>query len=234
MTYEYKQHYRRKLPHIHSPNATFFVTFRLSGAIPKAVLRDWQAKRDQMTAYLEKNGPALEKQELRRTFNREWFAKMEAALDRAETGPTWLKDERVAKVVYDSILHRNDKEYHLSCCCVMSNHAHVVFRPFLTDQELIESKKDGVPRFECKEPTMPVIMQSLKGYTARKANQILGRTEPFWDAESYDHEIRSGEEFRRIYRYVINNPVKAGIVKNWRDHPWTWVRDNDDQSKRAG
>ena len=81
---------------------------------------------------------------------------------------------------------------------------------------------------------MPVIMQSLKGYTARKANQILGRTEPFWDAESYDHEIRSGEEFRRIYRYVINNPVKAGIVKNWRDHPWTWVRDNDDQSKRAG
>jgi len=31
-------------------------------------------------------------------------------------------------------------------------------------------------------------LQSVKGYTAREANRLLGRTgQPFWQAESYDH-----------------------------------------------
>lgn len=39
---EYKQFYRRKLPHIHAPGATLFVTFRLAGSIPKSVIEHWK------------------------------------------------------------------------------------------------------------------------------------------------------------------------------------------------
>ena len=78
------------------------------------------------------------------------------------------------------------------------------------------------------DPTLAAIMQSLKGYTARRANQIIGRTGRFWDTESYDREIRDAEEFRRVVRYVINNPVKAGIVPSWEDYKWTYLKPDEE------
>src|SRR5438552_1921602 len=40
------------------------------------------------------------------------------------------------------------------------------------------------------------LLKSLKGYTAYQANRVLGRTgEPFWQRESYDHWVRSQEEW---------------------------------------
>jgi len=65
-------------------------------------------------------------------------------------------------------------------------------------------------------------MKSLKGYTAREANKVLNRTGAFWEEESYDHEIKDGEEFGRVVRYVLNNPVKAGLVNHWSEWPWNY------------
>jgi len=45
MSFGYKPFYRRKLPHIHPPGATFFVTFRLAGSIPKVVLEQWKSEK---------------------------------------------------------------------------------------------------------------------------------------------------------------------------------------------
>lgn len=222
MPHEYRQYYRRKLPHRHSPNTILFVTFRLFGSIPKPVLREWKSKRDFLLSKQSKGGNSSELSE----FHREWFVRFESLLDRAETGPTWLKDERVARLVYDSILYRTGAEYDLSAFTVMSNHAHVVFKPFVDERSLTEIRADGRLRFDSDHPTMDVIMKSLKGYTARRANQILNRSGQFWDSESYDHEVRNEAEFRRIIEYVQNNPVKAGIVKEWREYPWTWVKDS--------
>jgi len=37
--------------------------------------------------------------------------------------------------------------------------------------------------------------------------------------------VRDGEELQRILRYVVNNPVKAGLVEHWRDWTWTFCED---------
>jgi putative DNA methylase len=68
---------------------------------------------------------------------------------------------------------------------------------------------------------MRTIMQKLKGTTAYAANQILGRTGRFWKDESYDHRIRSQEEFDNIIRYVERNPVKAGPVDSIEKWQWS-------------
>ena len=78
--------------------------------------------------------------------------------------------------------------------------------------------------YETVDLTLAVIMKSLKGYTAHEANRILNRRGTFWEAESYDHFVRNDAEYDRIVRYVLNNPVKAGLVKNWRDWKWNWRR----------
>ena len=64
-------------------------------------------------------------------------------------------------------------------------------------------------------------LQTLKGYTAREANRLLGRTgQPFWQAESYDHAVRDDRESDRIKAY-IEDPVKAGLVANVEDYLWS-------------
>src|SRR6266568_1792403 len=82
----------------------------------------------------------------------------------------------------------------------MPNHVHVIFQP------LAEMSK---------------VMRWLKGRTARLSNRILGRTgTTFWQDESFDHWIRSPEEFQDLIAYIENNPVKAGLVDVPRQ--WRW------------
>ena len=102
-----------------------------------------------------------------------------------------------------------------------ANHVHVVFTPL----PMRSSKTDNTTQTNslCYN-TLSTIMQSLKGYTARKANLLLGRSGPFWQHESYDHVIRDPSEWQRIVTYVLNNPVKAGLVDTWEKWQWSYCR----------
>lgn len=227
---EYKQFYRRKLPHIHSPGATLFVTFRLAGSIPKSVIEKWKQEKlwlEKESERLAKNKTASQNQkESFLNFYRRWFAKFEDVLHKEESGIVWLKDEAVANLVSESLKYRDGKVYKLKVFCIMSNHVHVVFTPLLNEKSLTEVKSSNPLRYESSEATLGEIMQSLKGYTAHEANKILHRAGQFWEVESYDHEVRNAEELDRIVKYVLNNPVKAGLVKDWREWQWNWLAEN--------
>jgi REP element-mobilizing transposase RayT len=65
-------------------------------------------------------------------------------------------------------------------------------------------------------------MQSLKRFTAREGNRMLGLTgRPFWQEESYDRVVRDETEFLRIARYIEMNPVKAGLVTAPEEFLWS-------------
>jgi REP element-mobilizing transposase RayT len=67
-------------------------------------------------------------------------------------------------------------------------------------------------------------MHSLKRHTAHEANLILGRDGTFWQHENYDHFARDEAELERIIKYVLYNPVKAGLVKEQKDWKWTYCK----------
>jgi type I restriction enzyme R subunit/putative DNA methylase len=68
----------------------------------------------------------------------------------------------------------------------------------------------------------PKFMKTLKGFTAREANKLLGGTgEPFWQHESYDHWVRGPDEFTRIIAYIEENPVRAGLSRTAEEYPWS-------------
>ena len=74
------------------------------------------------------------------------------------------------------------------------------------------------------DPKVPLaqITKTIKGYSARKANEILDRTgDPFWAIESYDHWVRDLKEFNNIARYIEYNPVKAGLAQHPEDWKWS-------------
>jgi putative transposase len=229
-TYEYKQFSRRTLPHIHSPGATLFVTFRLHGSIPKVVLRQWEHERSDLLKTISvlcdsdiNEAIDLALSERVRVFNRQWFAKYEEVLHAASSGPNWLKDAQIAQVVANAFHHLDEQAYGLHAYSIMSNHAHVAFTPLLNERTVHKKPDSARTEFVSTDPTLSAIMKSLKGFTAREANKLIGRKGTFWQAESYDREIRDEAEFWRTIRYILNNPVKAGLVRDWRDYPFSWL-----------
>jgi hypothetical protein len=246
---DYKEFYRRNLPHFQPAGATFFVTFRLAGSIPRAVLERWRVeqaaslRREQSREKTDQQAQAggvtnrtqtqasgvryLEEQRRR-------FAMIEKYLDKSETGPLWLKNERVADMVSDSLRYRDGKVYRLDAFCVMPNHVHVVFAPLpvVAHAASLRSVDDSDPAGESTqagsvryvERSLASILHSLKSFTSNQANKLLDRKGQFWEHESFDHCVRDEEEWARIIAYVLNNPVKAGLIGNWREWRWTYSR----------
>lgn len=86
----------------------------------------------------------------------------------------------------------------------MPNHIHVVF-------ELLS-----------KEKNVGEIVGSIKKYSARRANQILKQEGAFWQAESFDRLVRDEVELYFTIKYVLLNPVNAGLVENWEEWDGTY------------
>ena len=189
---EIKPEYRRKLPHIQPKDGIFFVTFRLKGTLPKSIIEEYNASIEN-----EKNKKVkIEK-------SKEYFTDIEEILDKEKTGPKWLKDENIATVVKNSLVYLNKNNIcKIICYCIMSNHVH----------------------FIAKELTEPLyaIMHSIKSYSANECNKLLGRTGRFWQREYFDYVMRNENDLSEKIKYVLNNPVKAGLVQNWRDWDFSY------------
>ena len=46
----------------------------------------------------------------------------------------------------------------------------------------------------------------------------LGVTGAFWQASFWDHFLRKDEQLERVIEYVLNNPVRSGLVARWCDY----------------
>ncbi len=82
--------------------------------------------------------------------------------------------------------------------CVMPNHIHLL--AFNVDGSLLD------------------LMIRLKG---RSAARLRGRVEsPLWQRSFHDHIIRRNEDINRTIRYLLENPVRAGLVSDWTEYRW--------------
>ena len=208
--FDHRFYYRRNLPHYQPKYATVFVTFRLAGSIPVTVLEQIAYAHSQAVKGLNQRSDAPDHKARLHEEQRRAFGKWDAALHTVSCGPRWLEDPRLADLVAESLRNLDGSHYDLLAYCVMPNHVHAVFTPLLNS--------DGTTH------SLAAIMHSLKRHTARKANLILGRQGEFWQHENYDHVVRDEGECARIVAYVLNNPVKAGLVDEWQDWPWSYLK----------
>lgn len=223
----YREFYRRRLPHYQPRSATLFVTFRLAGSLPRAVIAALDDRREAELRRAAQLAAAGQCQDQAYANGRRACARWDSALDCCADGPLWLRQPEVASVVTEALHYRDGKMYELVAYCIMPNHVHLVCNP-LPVTRIDSPGYDGVLGRAVSPPdeiyALQSILQSLKGNTARRANAILARRGAFWQAESYDHVVRNEEELERVVQYVMNNPVKAGLVERWRDWPWTYCR----------
>jgi putative transposase len=210
-------YYHRHLPHDQPLGGAFHVVFRLAGSLPMEAIEGMKIEREteerRLSEIVDKRHQRNEKSEYRRKH----FEKFDALLDGSETGPHWLAQPAVADIVSKAIRYRDGGKYDLIAFSVMPNHVHmicVVGRPVWPSY----SRKASSPYILTR------ILENLKWYTALKCNRLLGRTGAFWQNESYDHIIRNNQELIKTVEYVLNNPVKAGLVKLRELWPWNYLK----------
>jgi putative transposase len=87
--------------------------------------------------------------------------------------------------------------------CVLSNHFHLV----VTDPHA----------------RLPDFHRYLDGLVARAINFALGRSESFWDPDSYSAvRLETADAVLEKMVYVLANPVAAGLVRHGREWPGLW------------
>jgi putative transposase len=200
----HRDYYERRLPHLQPLLGTFFVTYRLVNTIPADVFVRFQEERQQS---LRLTNPIMADE-----INRRYFGRYDTWLDRQTAGENHLAKPEIAQLVADSLHFFDGNRIELIAYCIMSNHVHAVFTL------LSEKTNEGAPN------SLSSLKKSLKGFTAKEANRLLYSQGQFWASEWYDRCVRDDNELVRIVRYVLNNPVKAGLCADWHDWPWSYVK----------
>ncbi len=103
----------------------------------------------------------------------------------------------------------------------MANHVHVVMDLSIQETYIPDQEIGIAPENEYRQ--LFQVMKSIKNYSARTSNEVLNRKGNFWQKESYDHLVRNGKELTGIIRYVLENPVKVGLVSRWEDWPFSFL-----------
>jgi len=88
--------------------------------------------------------------------------------------------------------------------CVMPDHIHLVLSPSATCD---------IMRF----------VGEFKNLTQRAA-WALGVRGAFWQRSFWDHFVRGDEDLARLLAYVLQNPVRSGLVLHAEDYPFSGVR----------
>lgn len=138
-------HSRGYLPHFDGRALPQFISLHLADSVPSAVVERWKQELD--TKNSERDKMLLQN-------------RIEKYADQGY-GRAFLKDDRLAEMVQETLLKDDGKRYRLSSWVVMPNHVHLL-----------------ATRFE--DDTLADIMQSFKFITSHKANKLLGRGGQFW------------------------------------------------------
>jgi REP element-mobilizing transposase RayT len=116
--------------------------------------------------------------------------------------------------VFGCCLHDRDVTIEIDAVVVMPDHVHMIFMPLIN-----QSAREVY--------SLAQIMDAIKGASAHKVNKFLGRCGKVWQTESFDHVLRSSESLGEKIEYVLNNPVRRGLVENWWEYKWIGYREVD-------
>jgi REP element-mobilizing transposase RayT len=63
------------------------------------------------------------------------------------------------------------------------------------------------------------LVGNVKRFTSSQIGKRRGKSAGVWQAGFHDHAIRHEESLREVARYVVLNPVRAGLVRTVRYYP---------------
>jgi putative DNA methylase len=178
---------RGYLPHFDASNLMHFVTVRLADSLPQCVHAALRKELAHLKATSTNNVDLGQVRQLR----------LEKIID-AGHGSCVLRRPEVSCVVIESMQFLCAQGHTIARWVIMPNHLHLLITVHPARR-------------------LSSVLRSFKGFTAQRANQVLGTSGPFWFPEYFDRYIRDAEHYSRAVRYIDTNPVRAGLVENAAD-----------------
>ena len=86
------------------------------------------------------------------------------------------------------------------CYVIMPDHFHWLFQLY--------------PGYRLSE-----VVGGVKRNSALKVNRLLHREGKLWQDGFHDRALRRDEDLRAVARYVVANPIRAGLVEHIGDYP---------------
>lgn len=126
--------------------------------------------------------------------------------------PLQLDHDCIARKLRCLLMHFDTVLYQLHAYVIMPDHIHMLLSPECNGNEAVSLSK---------------IMHCIKQLSARRINRYLNRHGSVWQAEYYDRQIRSIEDYRQTLRYMYLNPVAADLIDKASDWPWWYFRNTD-------
>jgi putative transposase len=215
---EKKEAYRHILPHFQQPGQAYFVTWNLIDAIPPKALEKYTRQLEALGAaifnrreitQLEPESPKL-KQEYY-LVRKKYMKAYDDLLDVARNPIIDLSRMENTEIMIQALNFWNGKRLTNLAYSVMPNHVHWVFQVF-------EKDTAGKPVY------LQDILQSVKRYSSNQINKVENREGALWQKESFDTTIRDDKHLYYAIEYTLQNPIKAGLVADWRNWKGTWTR----------
>jgi REP element-mobilizing transposase RayT len=129
-------------------------------------------------------------------------------------------DERLAKVIIDSLIwtkHRYD--WILFCYCLMPDHLHFLCGLTKCNTTCIDAGARGIV-----EESLLDQVGRFKSYTTHGAWKF-GIQGHLWQKSSYDRVLDWHRPFQEVAAYILNNPVRRGLVEAAEQWPYSAVID---------
>jgi REP element-mobilizing transposase RayT len=123
------------------------------------------------------------------------------------THQRWHLPDLARGLALQACTHVHNRECTLHAAVAMPDHVHLILTP-LADE-------DG-------SFSIPQIMHAIKSESAHRINKALSRKGKVWQDEFFDHVLWGDESLANRTAYVLENPVRAGIVKNPAQYRWVW------------
>lgn len=177
-----------RVPHLEQEGITYFVTFRLADSVPQQMLREFTQQKQEWLA-MQPDKPWS--QETEKEYHQKFSQRFERWLDQGH-GKCLLKDKEIARIVADVLKHFEGERSLLHAWVIMPNHVHILFSTM-------------------GQHTLSALMQSWKGFSARKINDHLQQTGAVWQKSYYDRMIRDWDHFVNCARYIRKNPARAQL-----------------------
>jgi putative transposase len=68
--------------------------------------------------------------------------------------------------------------------------------------------------------SLSAVVRSVKGSSASEINRTRAVRGPVWEVGFHDHAVRREEDLQNLARYVVCNPLRAGLVRRVNDYPF--------------
>lgn len=189
--------HRRSLPHLQLEGQIISLTWRLAFTLPQTLL-DMQEDLRQTLAVCRNGTIAFDIS--RYTEYGKKLQDYDAYLGKFELAGISLTEDAIASMLASAFRFYDSSLYELHSYCLMPNHVHLLIRPLQDGQGVFHQTS--------------AIVQRLKSYTAKRIDTHLGRRGKVWQADYFDRFIRNPADYLNVVKYILDNPLKAGLVKH--------------------